>query len=33
VCSGLGVPEEAVETTIGVISAATIIDQAFLARI
>lgn len=33
VCSGLGVPEEAVETTIGVISSLTLIRQAFLNRV
>jgi adenylosuccinate synthase len=33
VCTGLGVPEEAIETTIGVMSAMTIIDRAFLKHI
>jgi adenylosuccinate synthase len=33
VCTGLGVPEEVIETTIGVMSAMTIIDRAFLAHI
>jgi adenylosuccinate synthase len=33
VCTGLGVPEEAIETTIGVMSAMTIIDRAFLGHI
>jgi len=33
VCTGLGVPEEAIETTIGVMSVASIIRQAFLNRI
>lgn len=30
VCTGLGVPEEAIETTIGVFSAITVLDKAFL---
>ena len=30
VCTGLGVPEEAIETTIGVFSAVSIIRNAFL---
>lgn len=30
VCTGLGVPEEAIETTIGVLSAASLIQKAFL---
>ena len=33
VCTGLGIPEEAVETTIGVFSAMTLIDEAFHKRI
>lgn len=33
VCTGLGVPEEAIETTIGVLSATSIIRKAFLNRI
>lgn len=33
VCTGLGVPEEAIETTIGVFSATAIIRKAFLNRI
>lgn len=33
VCTGLGVPEEAIETTIGVISTISIIKRAFLNRI
>jgi adenylosuccinate synthase len=33
VCTGLGVPEEVIETTIGVMSAMTIIDRAFLGHI
>lgn len=33
VCTGLGVPEEAIETTIGVFSAVSIISNAFLKRI
>eukprot|EP00347_Sterkiella_histriomuscorum_P010095 403338695 len=33
VCTGLGVPEEAIETTIGVMSVASIIRQSFLNRI
>lgn len=33
VCAGLGVPEEAIETTIGVISAMSIIRRTFLNRI
>ena len=33
VCTGLGVPEEAIETTIGVFSAVSIISTAFLRRI
>ena len=33
VCTGLGVPEEVIETTIGVMSAMTIIDRAFLGYI
>ena len=33
VCSGLGVPEEAIETTIGVLSVTSIIRKAFLNRI
>jgi adenylosuccinate synthase len=33
VCTGLGVPEECIETTIGVMSAMTIIDRAFLSHI
>ena len=33
VCTGLGVPEEAIETTIGVVSATSIISKAFLNRI
>jgi len=33
VCTGLGVPEEAIETTIGVMSVASIIRKAFLNRI
>jgi adenylosuccinate synthase len=33
VCTGLGVPEEAIETTIGVFSAVSIIRNAFLQRI
>ena len=33
VCTGLGVPEEAIETTIGVMSVASIINKAFLNRI
>lgn len=33
VCTGLGVPEEAIETTIGVFSAVSIIRNAFLKRI
>jgi len=33
VCTGLGVPEEAIETTIGVMSAMTIIDRIFLSHI
>lgn len=30
VCTGLGVPEEAIETTIGVFSAVTVLDRKFL---
>jgi adenylosuccinate synthase len=33
VCTGLGVPEEAIETTIGVMSTTSIIREAFLNRI
>lgn len=33
VCTGLGVPEEAIETTVGVFSAVSIIRNAFLDRI
>lgn len=33
VCTGLGVPEEAIETTIGVLSAISIIKRAFLHHI
>jgi adenylosuccinate synthase len=33
VCTGLGVPEEAIETTIGVFSAVSIVRNAFLERI
>ena len=33
VCTGLGIPEEAVETTIGVISAVTLINSIFHKRI
>ena len=33
VCTGLGVPEEAIETTVGVLSAVSIIRNAFLDRI
>ena len=33
VCIGLGVPEEAIETTIGVISAVSVLKRAFLNRI
>ena len=33
VCTGLGVPEEVIETTIGVFSAVSIIRNAFLQRI
>ena len=33
VCTGLGVPEEAIETSIGVMSAMTIIDRVFLKHI
>jgi adenylosuccinate synthase len=33
VCSGLGVPESAIETTIGVVNAVTLIRRAFLNRI
>lgn len=33
VCSGLGIPEEAIETTIGVVSAVQIIGREFLNRI
>jgi adenylosuccinate synthase len=33
VCTGLGVPEEAIETTIGVMSAVSVIRKAFLNRI
>jgi len=33
VCTGLGVPEEAIETTIGVFSAVSIVKNGFLRRI
>lgn len=33
VCTGLGVPEEAIETSIGVFSATNLMRQAFLNRI
>ena len=33
VCTGLGIPEEAVETTIGVVSAVTLINKIFKKRI
>jgi len=33
VCTGLGVPEEAIETTIGVFSAISIVSKGFLERI
>lgn len=33
VCTGLGVPEEAIETTIGVFSAVSVLEKAFLQRI
>ena len=33
VCTGLGVPEEAIETTIGVVSAVSLIKRAFLNHI
>ena len=33
VCTGLGIPEEAIETTIGVFSAVSIIEKRFLKRI
>lgn len=33
VCTGLGVPEEAIETTVGVFSAVSIIKNSFLKRI
>jgi adenylosuccinate synthase len=33
VCTGLGIPEEAIETTIGVFSAISVLDKAFLSQI
>jgi adenylosuccinate synthase len=33
VCTGLGVPEEVIETTIGVFSAITVLDKAFLSNV
>jgi adenylosuccinate synthase len=33
VCTGLGVPEEVVETTIGAFSAITVLDKAFLSQV
>lgn len=33
VCTGLGIPEEAIETSIGVLSAVSIINSSFLQRI
>ena len=30
VCTGLGIPEEAIETTLGVFSAISVLDKAFL---
>jgi hypothetical protein len=33
VCTGLGIPEEAIETTIGVFSAISVLDRAFLRNI
>ena len=33
VCTGLGVPEEAIETTIGVFSAITVLDRDFLSKV
>jgi len=33
VCTGLGIPEEAIETTIGVFSAITVLDKAFLSKV
>lgn len=33
VCTGLGIPEEAIETTIGVFSAISMMDRAFLQNI
>ena len=30
VCTGLGIPEEAIETTIGVFSAVSVLNRAFL---
>jgi len=33
VCTGLGVPEEAIETTMGVFSAVTVLNRAFLRNI
>jgi len=33
VCTGLGVPEEVVETTIGAFSVITVLDKAFLSQV
>ena len=33
VCTGLGIPEEAIETTIGVFSAVSVLNRAFLQNI
>lgn len=33
VCTGLGIPEEVIETTIGVFSAVTVLDKAFLSKV
>lgn len=33
VCTGLGVPEEAIETTVGVFSAVTVLDRAFMSKV
>ncbi len=33
VCTGLGIPEEVIETTIGVFSAITVLDKAFLSKV
>lgn len=33
VCTGLGIPEEAIETTVGAFSAVTVLDRAFMSKV